>query len=180
MIVQHPNGNSYLFINNRVFVSAYNEASNSVITVELALNNLNAWEKEQVLKHIGNIFPDGFKYCVAVHSYGSHHRAPFDNYKEAQDYANEYYEENGFAHIFTNNPNIIDPSPLNGGEIYYLENIDLLEYPYHAPDSAKLLRASINSYHDEMMQEMYEAQRSEEEPTAEDYWDVDKSHTNFQ
>ena len=54
MVVQHPNGNSYLFINNRVFVSAYNETTNSVITVELTLTNLNDWEKKQVLKHIGN------------------------------------------------------------------------------------------------------------------------------
>lgn len=51
MIVQHPNGNSYLFIDNRVFVSAYNETTNSVITVELDIHNdLNDWEKEQIFK----------------------------------------------------------------------------------------------------------------------------------
>ena len=51
MIVQHPNGNSYLFIDNRVFVSAYNETTNSVITVELDLSlPLNEWEKEQIAK----------------------------------------------------------------------------------------------------------------------------------
>ena len=51
MIVQHPNGNSYLFIDNRVFISAYNEITNSVITVELDLSlPLNDWEKEQIAK----------------------------------------------------------------------------------------------------------------------------------
>jgi len=158
MVVQHPNGNSYLFINNRVFVSAYNETTNSVITVELTLTNLNDWEKKQVLKHIGNIIPDGFKYCVTVHSYGSHYRAFYDNYKEAQDFANEFNEGNGFADIFTNNPNIIDSTPLQGGKVYYLENLDSLEYPYHAPEGAKLLKCSMSSYHDQMMQEMYEDQ----------------------
>lgn len=49
MIVQHSNGNSYLFIDNRVFVSAYNETTNSVITVELDLTlPLNDWEKKQI------------------------------------------------------------------------------------------------------------------------------------
>lgn len=51
MIVQHPNGNSYLFIDNRVFVSSYYEKTNSVITVELDLSlPLNDWEKEQIAK----------------------------------------------------------------------------------------------------------------------------------
>ena len=49
MIVQHPNGNSYLFIDNRIFVSSYNEAANAVITVELNIHgDLNDWEKEQI------------------------------------------------------------------------------------------------------------------------------------
>lgn len=49
MIVQHPNGNSYLFIDNKVFVSAYNETTKSVITVQLDLSlPLNDWEKEQI------------------------------------------------------------------------------------------------------------------------------------
>jgi len=51
MIVQHTNGNSYLFIDNRIFVSAYNETTKSVITVELNINGeLNDWEKEQISK----------------------------------------------------------------------------------------------------------------------------------
>lgn len=51
MIVQHPNGNSYLFIDNRVFVSAYNETTKSVITIQLDLSlDLTDWEKEQITK----------------------------------------------------------------------------------------------------------------------------------
>lgn len=51
MVVQHPNGNSYLFIDNRVFVSTYNKTTNSVITTELDLSlPLNEWEKEQISK----------------------------------------------------------------------------------------------------------------------------------
>lgn len=56
MIVQHPNGNSYLFIDNKVFVSAYNETTKSVITVQLDLSlPLNDWEKEQIAKQPGHI-----------------------------------------------------------------------------------------------------------------------------
>lgn len=48
MIIQHPNGNSYLFVDNKVFVSAYNPQTNSVITVQLDLSlPLNNWEKQQ-------------------------------------------------------------------------------------------------------------------------------------
>jgi len=84
MIVQHPNGNSYLFINNRMFVSAYNETTKSVITVELNIHGeLNDWEKEQLVQlptHLCNnvyngnccsqeelIF--GEKYCSSCNAY---------------------------------------------------------------------------------------------------------------
>jgi len=49
MIVQHPNGNSYIFVSNRVFVSSYSEDIKSLITIELDLSlPLNDWEKEQI------------------------------------------------------------------------------------------------------------------------------------
>lgn len=141
MIVQHPNGNSYLFINNRVFVSAYNETTNSVITVELDLSlPLNDWEKEQIKLHIGDILPDGYIYKVVVHSYGSHSCVAFDNLKKALDEANEYWEDNGFANLFTNNPNV--DTVLSGGTVYYLENFDKLVYPYNNHDCKVL----CNSY----------------------------------
>ena len=48
-IIQHPNGDSYLFIDNKVFVSTYHELSKSVVTVQLDLSKgLNDWEKEQI------------------------------------------------------------------------------------------------------------------------------------
>ena len=80
MIVQHPNGNSYLFIDNRVFVSAHNETTNSVITVELNLSlPLNDWEKEQIAKqpahncgnascYDGNV-PFGEIYCSSCNAH---------------------------------------------------------------------------------------------------------------
>ena len=80
MIVQHPNGNSYLFIDNRVFVSAYNEITRTVITVELDLSlDLSDWEKEQIAKQpnhqCGNSgcysydVPFGEKFCDSCNSH---------------------------------------------------------------------------------------------------------------
>jgi hypothetical protein len=147
MIVQHPNGNSYLFIDNRVFVSAYNETTNSVITVELDLSlPLNNWEKEQIKLHIGDILPDGYIYKVVIHSYGSHDCISYNNLKKAVDCANEYCEDNGFADLYTNNPNV--NTVLNGGTVYYLEDFDKLVYPYNLYD-CKIL---CNSYSTSMMQ----------------------------
>jgi hypothetical protein len=150
MIVQHPNGNSYLFIDNRVFVSAYNETTKSVISVELDLSlPLNDWEKEQIKLHIGDIIPDGYIYKVVIHSYGSHSCTLFDNLKKAVDCANEYCEDNGFANLFTNNPNV--DTVLNGGTVYYLEDFDKLVYPYNLYD-CKIL---CNS-HSTLMMQYYE------------------------
>ncbi len=133
MIVQHPNGNSYLFIDNRVFVSAYNEATNSVITVELDLSlPLNDWEKEQIKLNIGDILPDGFEYVVVVHSYGSHAKYRYNTLKRALDHANKYYEDNGYANLFTNNPNVT--TELRSGTVYYLEDFSKLVYPYSLPE----------------------------------------------
>ena len=144
MIVQHTNGNSYLFINNRVFVSTYNETTNTVLTVELDLSlPLTDWEKEQIKLNIGDIIPDGYIYKVAVHSYGNSYLTLFDSLKQAIDFANEYNEDNGFADIITNNPNV-DIPPLNGGVVYYSQEIDKLLFPYYCKDlEGKVL---VNSY----------------------------------
>jgi hypothetical protein len=49
MIVQHPNGNSYIFVSNRVFVSSYSEDIKSLITIELDLSlPLTEWERYQM------------------------------------------------------------------------------------------------------------------------------------
>ncbi|MEI6797869.1 MAG: hypothetical protein WCO04_01475 [Pseudomonadota bacterium] len=141
MIVQHPNGNSYLFIDNRVFVSAYNETTKSVISVKLDLSlPLNDWEKEQIKLHIGDILPDGYIYKVVIHSYGSHDCISYNNLKNALDCANEYNEDNGFADLYTNNPNV--DTVLSGGTVYYLEDFDKLVYPYNNHDCKVL----CNSY----------------------------------
>lgn len=133
MIVQHSNGSSYLFINNRVFVSRYSKIKNSVVSTELDLSlPLNNWEKEQIKKNIGDILPDGYIYKVVVHAYGSHNITDFNNLKNAIDYANEYMEDNGFANMYTNNINI--DTTLRGGNVYYLEDFSKLVYPYKLSD----------------------------------------------
>lgn len=157
MTAQHPNGSSYLFIDNRVFVSKYNETSKQVVTNELNLkqDSLTDWEIEQITNHIGLIFPDGFKYVVCIHSYGSHHKVMYDNLKEACDLANEYHEDNGFACLFTNNRNV--NVRLSGGEVYYHKNPETIS-AYSHPEGAELLTVSINNwdywnYSDEEQQE---------------------------
>jgi len=155
MIVQHPNGNSYLFIDNRVFVSAYNETTKSVISVELDLSlPLNDWEKEQIKLHIGDIIPDDYIYKVVIHSYGSHSCISYNNLKNALDCANEYYEDNGFANLFTNNPNV--NTVLNGGTVYYLEDFDKLIYPYNNHDCKVLCNS-----HSTLMMQYYEDLQNE-------------------
>lgn len=155
MIVQHSNGNSYLFIDNRVFVSAYNETTKSVISVELDLSlPLNDWEKEQIKLHIGDILPDGYIYKVVIHSYGSHSCISYNNLKNALDCANEYYEDNGFANLFTNNPNV--DTVLSGGTVYYLEDFDKLVYPYNNHDCKVLCNS-----HSTLMMQYYEDLQNE-------------------
>lgn len=144
MIVQNPNGSSYLFIDNRVFVSAYNETTNTVITVELNLslsNNLTDWEKEQIKLNFGDILPDGYIYKVVVHSFGNHRCIPFDNLKSATDYANRFNEDNGFAYLYTNNPNV--DTILESGSVYYLEDFDKLVYPFDLYDCKELSKSRM-------------------------------------
>jgi hypothetical protein len=138
MIEQHSNGNSYLFIDNRVFVSQYDETIKQVITKELNLrhDSLTDWEIEKIIKHIGFIFPDGFRYVVCIHSYGSHLKCTYDNLKEACDEANYYYEDNGYAYLFTNNKNV--NVRLSGGGVYYHPNPDQVSAYAHPEDAVEL------------------------------------------
>lgn len=79
MIIQNPNGNSYLFIDNKVFVSSYNETTKSVITVKLDLSSsLNDWEKKQIKKQPNhkcnnpccdnNDVPFGVEFCLSCNN----------------------------------------------------------------------------------------------------------------
>lgn len=157
MTAQHPNGSSYLFIGNRVFVSKYDETTKQVMTNELNLrhDSLTDWEIAEITNHIGLVFPDGFKYVVCIHSYGSHHKIMYDNLKEACDTANEYYQDNGYAHLFTNNKNV--HVSLSGGDVYYYENPELIS-AYAHPEGAELLFSmhshwDYSDYSDEEQQE---------------------------
>ena len=51
-------------------------------------------------------YKDGFQYVVCVHSYGTHYKQEFNNFYAAFDLTNEYHEDNGFANLFTNNPDL--------------------------------------------------------------------------
>ena len=145
MIVQHQNGNSYLFVDDRVFVSSCNVITGCVTTCELDLSSpiaLSKWELEQIKTHIGEIFPDGFKYWVAIHSFGNHNLFKHDTLKKAQDQANHFYEDNGFAHMFTDNPDV--DIALSGGYVFYLTNFESLSHPFYAPKEAKKICESLN------------------------------------
>ena len=89
-------------------------------------------KRDKINKQIEE-FKDKFKYAVVVHSYGSHNKYEFNNFESAKDLANQYYEDNGYAHIFTNNPNIKEK--LNGGNVYFILDVDSVDdtkYPKNA------------------------------------------------
>ncbi len=80
-------------------------------------------------------YDDGFKYVVVVSSYGSRHKVYTTNFFKAKEEANEYYDDNGNANIYTNNPNAI--ASLSSGHVYFLEDLNQLSYSH--PKEAKLI-----------------------------------------
>ena len=65
-------------------------------------------------------YSDGYDYVVIIHSYGSHSKVKCSNIHAAYEIAKEYYGDNGFANIYTNNKEVL--LELSGGEIYYHSN----------------------------------------------------------
>lgn len=82
-------------------------------------------------------YADGFKYVVVIHSYGSHYKTHHNNHITAIEMANEYYQDNGFADIYTNNKDFPETCLL-GGNIYYYEDIDNISQYKHPEDSVIL------------------------------------------
>ena len=78
-------------------------------------------------------YKDGFDYIVCVHSYGSHSKYKFNNLYAAIELTNDYYQDNGFANLFTNNPNV--KIRLNSGEVYFIENTSEIS-AYSHPENA--------------------------------------------
>lgn len=150
-IIQDFNGNSYIFVGKNAFKSSYDDNTKAVVSKPLEFNDqLNEWEKEQVLKHIGPVFPDGFTYSVIVHSYGYAYNYKYNNLFDAENLANEYYEDNGYAQILTNNPDISPDIVLSGGNVYYIDySNDIMANTDAIPKEAKLISLSYN-------QRMYE------------------------
>ena len=67
-------------------------------------------------------YDDGYKYVVLVFSYGSKSKHEFTNIHAADNLRNEYNQDNGFAHLYTNNPNIKDVNHISGNT-YYIDDI---------------------------------------------------------
>jgi hypothetical protein len=78
-------------------------------------------------------YKDGFDYVVCVHSYGSHYKSKFNNLHAALELTSEYYQDNGFAHLFTNNPNV--KMRLQSGDVYFIQNTSIIS-AYDHPEGA--------------------------------------------
>jgi hypothetical protein len=94
-------------------------------------DELNA-ELNSINRQIFN-YKDGFDYVVCVHSYGSHYKSKFNNLHAALELTNEYYQDNGFAHLFTNNPNV--KIRLQSGDVYFIQDTSIIN-AYDHPEGA--------------------------------------------
>jgi hypothetical protein len=88
-----------------------------------------------------NAYKDGYKYIVCFHSYGNHWKETFTNYNSAKKATDEYYQDNGYAHLFTNNPNV--SAYLQSGNVYFIEDIIRVSC-YSHPEEA----ISMSEYQD--------------------------------
>jgi hypothetical protein len=98
--------------------------------------------KKELTTEISNInnqiydYKDGFEYVVCINSYGSHYKQSFNNLHSALDVANKYYEDNGFAYLYTNNPNV--KVRLSGGDVYFIKDTTSVSAYTHPNDSILL------------------------------------------
>lgn len=98
-----------------------------------------------------NSYKDGFDYVVCVHSYGSHNKYKFNNLYAALELTNDYNQDNGFAHLFTNNPNV--KIRLYSGDVFFIENTSEIS-AYNHPKNAVIVYADedLNEYSQEDLQ----------------------------
>ena len=92
---------------------------------------LNA-ELISINRQISN-YKDGFEYVVCVHSYGSHYKQSFNNLNAALTLTDEYYQDNGFAHLYTNNPNV--KIRLQSGDVFFIQDTSEIS-AYNHPKNA--------------------------------------------
>lgn len=114
--------------------------NNQITIMENKMNIEDLLKRKKELKnelnsinHQISNYKDGFEYVVCVHSYGSHWKERFNNLDSALILTNEYYEDNGFAHLYTNNPNV--KIRLQGGDVYFIEDtskINAFKHPENA------------------------------------------------
>ena len=78
-------------------------------------------------------YKDGFDYVVCVHSYGSHYKGTFNNLHSALELTNEYNQDNGYAHLYTNNPDV--KIRLQSGDVFFIEDTSKIT-AYSRPEGA--------------------------------------------
>lgn len=83
-----------------------------------------------------NDYKDGFEYVVCVHSYGSHYKSEFNNLHAALELTGEYYQDNGFAHLYTNNPNV--KIRLQSGDVYFIQDTANISAYTHPEDAVNV------------------------------------------
>ena len=90
--------------------------------------------KSQIAEH-----NDGFIYQVVILSYGSEWHTKFTNLEAAKDYIDEegYNGDNGYAHLYTNNPKVKNLN-LPAGNTYFCKEIEKLRLMRTYPESKML------------------------------------------
>lgn len=66
-----------------------------------------------------NQYHSGYFYAVVVCEYGTKHLETFDGRKPCEEFADGYCGDNGFAYIYTTDPNVKDRDQYEGGKYYF-------------------------------------------------------------
>ena len=116
---------------------------------EALLKQLNAVNAE-ILK-----YEDGLQYAVVVHSYGNHLKHNFNNLESALELCSEYYQDNGYAHLYTTKPGVT--MSLQSGDVYYVKDISIVDAYRHPVEAVKV----STGYWDYYEQEEYNGDESD-------------------
>jgi hypothetical protein len=91
----------------------------------------------EVVRNEIHDYKDGFDYRVCVHSYGSHTKYVFNNVHAALMHCSEYYRDNGYAHLYSNNPKL--RISIGSGDVFYIENISMVDAWSHPKEAVLVL-----------------------------------------
>ena len=67
-------------------------------------------------------YDSGFKYVVFTHCFGNHFKDVYKNSEVALDHCSNYNQDNGYADIYTDDPNFKEP--IMSGTVFFIENIE--------------------------------------------------------